>query len=209
MKARNHTGETHNNWTILTETFKGSLGRCNKVMARCKCGTVREVNVHKIRSGETKSCGCECRKNIIKAATTHGETNTRLFRIWSGMKQRCYMKNFPKFHDYGGRGIKVCVEWIHSYENFRDWSRANGYSDELEIDRTDNNGNYEPDNCRWVDRITNQNNKRNSAYMTVGDETHTVAEWSRLTGINSHALYARIRRGEVGEILLRPIRRNV
>lgn len=102
-----------------------------------------------------KSCGCR--------KSNHGEKGTRLYCIWGGMKARCLNLNSPDYKHYGGRGIKVCDEWL-GYVNFRDWSLSNGYSDELGIDRIDNNGNYEPNNCRWVTVTINNRNKRTAIF---------------------------------------------
>lgn len=103
-----------------------------------------------------KSCGCH--KNV-----THGDYKTRLYRIWKAMKNRCLNPNNKRYNDYGGRGITVCTEWTdkdNGFINFRYWAIQNGYKEELQIDRIDNNGNYSSDNCRWVTHQENSQNKR-------------------------------------------------
>lgn len=107
----------------------------------------------------------------------HGQCGTRLYNIFRGMKKRCYNKNCKDFYKYGGRGITVCDEWKDSFQAFYDWSIANGYFDNLTIDRIDNNKGYSPDNCRWVDIKTQSNNTRKNVFLTYNGETMTLAEW--------------------------------
>lgn len=104
-------------------------------------------------------------------------TETRLYRIWRGMKRRCYTDSATGYKQYGGRGIGVCAEW-QDFASFRQWSIENGYSDELTIDRIDNDGNYEPDNCRWVTQKEQANNRSNNSLLTAFGECKTLSEWS-------------------------------
>ena len=110
------------------------------------------------------------------------------------MKSRCQNPNVPCFDRYGSRGIRICKEWIESYENFKKWSLQNGYSDKKTIDRIDNNGDYCPENCRWVDDNVQRNNKRNNHYLTFNGETKTISEWSKVTGISQSVIGDRVRR---------------
>jgi len=126
---------------------------------------------------------------------THRESNTRLYNIWVNMKARCYRPTGRGYKDYGGRGIIMCDEWKNSYEAFRDWSKNNGYRDDLSIDRIDNDGNYEPNNCRWVDIYIQANNKRDNRFVTVDGETKTISQWSRIVGINKKTIQQRLDRG--------------
>ena len=119
-------------------------------------------------------------------------TNTRLYRIWSGMKRRCYNKRSSYYERYGGRGITVCDEWLHDFQAFYDWSMSNGYADDLTIDRIDNDGPYAPWNCRWTTKEEQQNNtSRNLIYKHSG-ESHTLKQWSEILGINYQTLHSRI-----------------
>lgn len=122
-------------------------------------------------------------------------SRTRLYRIFDHMKQRCYNKNNERYKDYGKRGINVCNEWLHDFMVFREWALNNGYNDTLTIDRIDVNGNYEPSNCRWVDNLTQQNNKRDNVFLTYNGKTQTMAQWSRELGINRHTINKRHQRG--------------
>jgi hypothetical protein len=108
----------------------------------------------------------------------HGESKTKLHGVWTSMLARCLNKNVKAYKNYGGRGISVCEEWM-LYETFRDWAMANGYDGRLHIDRIDNNGNYRPDNCRFVDRFKNGSNKRNNRLIEAFGERKTLSQWTR------------------------------
>ena len=124
-------------------------------------------------------------------------TKTRLYCVWSGMVQRCTNPSADNYARYGGRGIKVCEEWSNDFCAFRDWAITNGYAEGLTIDRIDNEGNYDPSNCRWVNRTTQQNNTRRNHFFEYNGITHTVAEWSRILGVNRETLRHRIIRGNL------------
>lgn len=125
----------------------------------------------------------------------HGGKGTRIYRIWMKMRRRCSDPSEDNYLRYGGRGITVCDEWRDSFAAFRDWAIANGYADDLTIDRIDNDGNYEPSNCRWATRKTQQNNTRRNHYITANGLTLTVAEWSERTGIKYDTLQTRLKKG--------------
>jgi len=106
-----------------------------------------------LRTGHTKSCGCLNKKNGEKNPSyKHGKRKTRLYKIFYGMKQRCYNKKNPRYKNYGEKGIKICDEWLDNFMNFYSWAIENGYKDDLTIDRINNGGDYEPNNCRWLTR---------------------------------------------------------
>lgn len=127
---------------------------------KCDCGNKTVVNGKWLRAGKTTSCGCYHKELLAKRSKTHGMTKTRLYSIWHDMKNRCFYQKDKSFEDYGGRGITVCEEWKNSFESFRDWSLLNGYSDNLTIDRINNDGNYDPSNCRWVTMKEQCSNRR-------------------------------------------------
>lgn len=140
---------------------------------KCSCGNIATVIGSKLRSGTTKSCGCARKSKIAQ-----GFSKTRLYRIWSLMKKRCYRNENENFKHYGGRGIEVCDEWKKDFIAFRSWALSNGYADNLSIDRIDVNGNYEPKNCRWVDTKTQANNRRNNRIIIYLNNEYTVSEFA-------------------------------
>lgn len=123
----------------------------------CDCGKIKTVRYGHLKSGAVKSCGCWNHSPKKHGMTAKGE-RPRIYGIWVGMKQRCTNPNVDKYPRYGGRGVKVCQEWMTSFEAFYKWAMSHGYRDDLTIDRIDNDGNYTPENCRWV---TNAENIRN------------------------------------------------
>lgn len=156
---------------------------------QCECGKITIVKRERIINGITKSCGC-----INNRATTHGLSKTRLFRIWSSMLNRCYNTNVLRYKNYGGRGIKVCDEWL-IFKPFYDWAMANGYNDTLTIDRINVDGNYEPNNCHFSNAKQQANNRTNNNLIFYNNETHTLAEWAEILKINRSTLWYRLKRG--------------
>ena len=134
----------------------------------------------------------------------HGMNNTRLYRIWNGMKNRCNNQNRKDYYMYGGRGIFVCDEW-QNFIPFYEWAEKNGYSEELTLERIDVNGNYEPDNCIWVTLKEQANNKTTTPYVEHNNELITLKQLSEITGINYQTLFRRYKKGDRNEKLIRPI----
>lgn len=126
---------------------------------------------------------------------THGMTNTRLHRIWRAMKRRCYNPHFEQYKDYGGKGVGICSEWKNDFLSFYRWAMANGYADNLTIDRKDISGNYDPSNCRWATRKEQANNRRNNHLVTYQGKAQTIAQWAEETGIQDATIEARLKRG--------------
>jgi hypothetical protein len=125
---------------------------------------------------------------------THGGSDTRLYTIWCGMIARCEKPTHDRYADYGGRGIAVCSDWRGSFEVFRNWAQANGYSDQLTIERRDNDAGYLPGNCRWATRAEQSRNRRTSALVQHQGSQMTIAELSERTRVSYSLLKQRIRR---------------
>lgn len=122
---------------------------------------------------DVKSCGCL----KIETHRTHNQSKTRLYNIWILMKKRCDCETSENYKYYGGRGVSYCEEW-KKFENFRDWSLQNGYSDNLTLDRIDVDGNYEPTNCKWSTLKEQGNNKRNNKVLIHDGKEMTMSEWA-------------------------------
>lgn len=134
---------------------------------------------------------------------------SRLYSIWRHMKERCNNKNHVAYRGYGGRGISVCDQWKNDFLAFKEWALANGYSADLTIDRINNDGNYCPENCRWATPLEQQNNRSANHRITFRGETHSIAEWGRITGISRITIRSRIRCGwTVDDVLTRPVRKS-
>lgn len=161
-------------------------------LCKCECGNKKNAKAYDLKIGKVQSCGCLNVEKNKKLHTKHGLCNHRLNNIWQSMKQRCYNKNNPKYKNYGGRGITICEEWLDNFINFYNWAMANGYQDDLTIDRINVNGNYEPNNCRFVNNKIQSNNKTTNLYITYNSENHTLKEWSNILNINYYTLHKRI-----------------
>lgn len=166
---------------------RGTWWKC-----RCDCGAETVAYRGCLTSGDTTSCGCYRREHLSEYGKTHGLTRHPLYSVWSGMVQRCTNPKAQNYRRYGGRGIDVCEAWKCSFESFYNWAIENGYSTGLSIDRINNSLLYAPDNCRWVTRTAQQNNTRRNHSVTYNNETHTLAEWSRMLGVNHETLRYRV-----------------
>lgn len=191
------TGQRFGRLTVVK--YVGKQNKRSMWLCKCDCGGETISSCTNLTSGGSTSCGCKrqevCSSRMKKRNYRHGGSKTRLFRIWSGIKTRCLDKNVIEYPRYGGRGITICDEWKESFTSFRDWALSNGYSDELTCDRIDNNGDYCPENCRWVDIKTQQNNKRTNKFLTYKNETHTVSEWEKIRGFKRGLILSRLKLG--------------
>lgn len=122
----------------------------------------------------------------------HGKRYSKLYNVWNVMKQRCYNPNNKRYKDWGARGIAVCSEWKDDFMNFYEWAMSNGYKEGLTIDRIDNSGNYEPNNCRWITNKEQARNRRSNINYTINGETRCILEWCEILGLKPKTVYQRI-----------------
>lgn len=176
-------------------------------LCQCDCGNQKIVRQQYLCEGRIVSCGCYNKEKakFNNQGYKHGGKYTRLYRIWRGIKDRCINHNSQHWDDYGGRGIKMCDEWVSDFVVFRDWALSNGYSPELSIDRIDNNGNYTPDNCRWVNIFVQANNRRDNKRYEYNGISKTISQWSKETGIQESTLNLRLKRWPIERALTEPV----
>lgn len=166
-------------------------------ICQCDCGNIKSVRSDSLQCGAIKSCGCLKKaqdKINLTANHSHKQSGTRIYHTWQGIKRRCENPNDARYLRYGGRGIKVCDEWKHSFEAFWEWALKNGYKDNLTIDRINNDGDYCPDNCRWADTETQCNNRESNIKIKIGNTTKSLLEWCKIFDVDYSAVHARYER---------------
>lgn len=199
-------GKKFTRLTVIAEEKLNKKEGNRKWICKCECGNYITAKTSYLTSGDTKSCGClkseRSKENASHINRTHGMTRTRLYKIWQGMKNRCYKENTNGYENYGKRGIEVCVEWRHNFVNFYNWAISNGYKDNLTIDRLDNNKNYEPENCKWSTLKEQSNNRRTNCFIEYNGEKHSMKEWSEILNISYATMRTRRTRGWKNEEIL-------
>ena len=201
------TGIKFNRWTVLGFSHKDKFSH-NFWKCICDCGEIKNISESSLKYGYSKSCGC-LQKEIVSNNEIHGMWGTKIYQVWAGMKQRCENKNSKAYKNYGGRGITVCSEW-NDPKCFIDWALSHGYKEGLQIDRKDNAKGYSPDNCRFITSQENESNRRNNVLLTVGNETKTLSEWSRVMGCKKDLIASRLKLGWTPETaVLTPARKII
>lgn len=196
------TGQKFNRLTVIgfAGYFKESANSAPSKtaaywFAECKCNKTVMVKASLLLAGKTQSCGCfasESRAEFCRRTKRkHGQGATKLYYVWTGLRTRCNNPRNMFFKHYGGRGITYTKEW-ESFETFRDWALASGYEEGLSIERIDVDGNYCPENCMWIPCGDQQKNKTNAVLITKDGETHSVAEWARITGLTDSTIRKRM-----------------
>lgn len=213
MSKYNLIGNKYGRLTVLKLAPKRENSTKRYWICECECGNIIEVRTANLISGHTKSCGC-LHKEILKQDRYGNNIDNInkhkiIYSVWNSMRSRCYNPKNKAYKYYGERGIKICDEWQY-FPNFKKWACENGYNIGLTIDRIDSNGNYEPNNCRWTTMKKQQNNKRNTKYLTYKGITKPVAEWRDIYGLTKDQINYRIRAGwDIEEILgIKPRKRT-
>lgn len=163
------------------------------VKCKCDCGNITYLYPYQFKSMSIKSCGCL--KHATPYNATHKLSKENIYHIWETIRLKCTSHKNQKYYLYGARGIKICDEWFNDYISFRNWSLANGYKKGLTIDRINNNGNYEPSNCRWTTHKIQQNNTRRNIYITYNNKTQTLKQWCEELNLNYKTINNRIKLG--------------
>ncbi len=188
-----YIGKVYGRLTVVEALHIGNQWRWR---CRCECGNERIVAPMKLFSGHTISCGC-ARADRMKTYTDiyrrkHGDTGKRLYYILSGMKRRCYNPSDKDYHNYGGRGIRICDEWRNDYSSFKEWALSHGYKDNLTIERIDVNGDYCPENCKWIPHGEQSLNTRANFHVIYHGKDYVFAQLCKEKGIKYYSTYNRI-----------------
>ena len=195
MSYENLTGRRFGRLTAL-EVIRGA--RKLHWLCLCVCGKETIVSKCNLVTAHTKSCGCLSVEATKKANTKHGHNKTGKpsseYTTWASMIQRCTNPKTTRFENHGGRGITICSRWLNSFENFLADMGLKPFQ-KAQLDRENNNGNYEPGNCRWVTRLVNAGNKRNTIVIIYQGEAKTISEWSKAVGIKASTLRDRYHQG--------------
>ena len=183
-------------WEVISEKLQieNTKQRESAYRCRCLCGIEKVVKAKLLHRNESLSCGCRWK---------HGGRRTKLYYVWTSMKDRCFREASSDYSRYGGRGITVCQKWLN-FTTFREWAQSNGYAPKLQIDRRDNNGNYCPENCHFVTNAENSKNRLDTHYITAFGETKCLSDWWRDTRcvVTRKSLENRLSTGMLPEIAL-------
>jgi hypothetical protein len=170
--------------TIIKENLQKKENGIRYVDVLCDCGIQKTIRLSNYKHGNTWSCGCLNIENVKISNTKHSQSRDYLYKRWDNIKKRCFYKKGKDYLKYGAKGITMCDEWKNDYTKFRDWALANGYKPELQIDRINNNGNYQPNNCRWVTTRQNINNRSNTIYLVYNGKKDSLMNWARFLKVN-------------------------
>ena len=195
MRPKRHidlSGRKFARITVLELAYTDKRRRTTYWKCKCACGSVFLTRVDSLRSGHSKSCGCLQRESARELNFKHGKTGTRAFTTWDAMWARCINPRSVSYGNYGGRGIRVCDRWRIFSNFYADMGDKPGGT---YIERIDNNGNYEPSNCRWATAKEQHSNKRTNRWIAFNGITLTLDQWAGKTGIRATTIHKRLNRG--------------
>ena len=190
MKAIDLVGKRYGRLVVVEKAE--SLNGHTRWKCKCDCGNECIVHGTSLKTGNTRSCGCYKTENARKLYSTVRQNDKRLYAVWNGIKQRCLNKNSTSYHNYGGRGIKIDSDWANHYEAFYKWAISAGYKEGMEIDRIDNDGDYCPSNCRFVNKEEQANNKRNVKLYTIDGSSKSLSQWCKEYGHEYYLVRQRV-----------------
>lgn len=214
MESKKIIGERFGILVVLEYLGLIDIGRQRStlVKCRCDCGNIVNVSLSRIKQGYQKSCGCLLKNHQKQfpnnySPAKHGYYHHELYHTWFGMIGRCYDDRVEAYSAYGKRGICVCDEWKHDYIIFYSWAIKNGYEKGLTLERKNNNGNYEPSNCKWATRREQANNRRTTHYVKLHGDSMSMADACRLLKLNYKIINQRVKRDGLSfeEAILIPI----
>jgi hypothetical protein len=192
-------GKRFNRWVVLSFSHKDEWNQ-QFYFCRCDCGIEKLVEKRNMVNNLSKSCGCLKKEIQRDLRTKHGMFKTKEYRAWRSMQDRCYNKKTKQYHNYGGRGIEVCKEWIGNFEQFyKDMGKS---PENTSLDRIDNNGNYSKENCRWATIKEQANNRATNTKITINGETKNIKEWAQIIGVSCTCLAYRVKTGRTEDELL-------
>lgn len=203
IKRRIEPGMKYGMLTAIKDAKKKDSKGESMWLFRCDCGKEKEIRASRVVSGGAKSCGCKSSR-LTNSWEKHGLYKTDLYKRWKAMNSRCAAYDDVHQKRYLERNIKVCNEW-REFLPFYEWAISNGYRKDLTLDRIDNNGDYDPSNCRWATIKQQANNKENTIRITWNGEERPLSEWAELLNIKRATLYRRYRKGETGNYLFREV----
>ena len=211
-KFKDLIGQHFGRLTVIERAGHKMFGKQNKLMWRCvcECGNEKIVSASDLTNGRVQSCGCLYNENRATIRRTHGLSKSKIYDVWCNMKDRCLKTTDNRYKDYGGRGITIYPAWIHDFKAFYNYVSKlphfgeKGYS----LDRIDNNGNYEPNNLRWATAKEQTRNQRTNVIVEYQSELMILEDAAQKSGINRGTLFNRIKHGDTGESLFRPVAEN-
>lgn len=177
---------------LILKQVENSKNGHRRFLCKCDCGNEFIIFLLNLKRGTQKCSKCARKERKIK---THNKSHTRIYNVYCKMKQRCYNQNLPYYKNYGGRGIIICNEWLNKengFMNFYNWAMNNGYKDNLTIDRINNDGNYEPQNCRWITLKEQASNRRSNRIIKYKNKEYTLTELSQKLNIKITTLEWRL-----------------